>query len=196
MHEKLKCHHLRPKKKNLSPPVQLGQSISEMSQVWCVKHAAWTCVYIYMLDGMIDEVYVHTTISLIWLMMLVYFYIWWRMMWGQSVLGIIKLYNIAKLFRNPLKFYSVPYHITIFYTRICCMARWLKNFGKNMEKKKKRLPCHRVPHLVSSFPLLKRPHLFCCSLPLHPSPQLSHGKPVRNPPTLDCSLHGNSSKSG
>ena len=34
-------------KKNLSPPVQLGQSISEMSQVWCVKHAAWTCVYIY-----------------------------------------------------------------------------------------------------------------------------------------------------
>lgn len=94
------------------------------------------CIYIYMLDGMIDEVYVHTTISLIWLMMLVYFYIWWRMMWGQSVLGIIKLYNIAKLFRNPLKFYSVPYHITIFYTRICCMARWLKNFGKNMEKKK------------------------------------------------------------
>lgn len=94
---------------------------------------------IYVLDDMIDEVYVHTTILLIWLMMFVYFYIWWRMMWGQSVLGIKKLYNMAKLCLNPFKFYSVPYHITIFYTRICCMTRWLKK--KKHGEKKKRLPC-------------------------------------------------------
>ena len=134
---------------------------------------------IYMLDDMIDKVYVHTTILLIWLMMFVYFYIWWRMMWGQSVLGIKKLYNMAKLCLNPFKFYSVPYHITIFYTRICCMTRWLKK-KKTWRKKKTSTVSHIFSHL---FPFWNVPHLFCCSLPLHPSPQLSHGKPVRNPPT-------------
>ena len=116
-------------KKYLSPPVQLGQSISEMSQVWCIKHAAWTYIYIYVC-------------LMIWLMrsMYILYYhidmiddacVLLHLMKNDVRTVCIGLYNIAKLFLNPLKFYSVPYHITtIVYTRICCMTRWLKNFEK------------------------------------------------------------------
>lgn len=68
-------------------------------------------------------------------------------------------------------------------------AAWLKNFGKKKtEKTWREKKTSTVSHIFSHrLPFWNAPHLFCCSLPLHPSPQLSHGKPVRNPPTLDSS---------